>query len=70
MIIRPEAAPIPTPPEIVPFNMCAIVNLDFRKAVVVKVARQLPARAIIVLEIICVFAKGVFADTPKLTEGQ
>jgi hypothetical protein len=35
-----------------------------------KVARQLPTRDIIVLEIICVFAKDVFANTPKLNDGQ
>ena len=69
-MIKPAAAPITTPPERVAFNICSIVNLDFRKALVMKVARQLPTRDIIVLEIICVFAKDVFANTPKLNDGQ
>lgn len=69
-MIKPAAAPITTPPERVAFKMCSIVNLDFRKALVMNVAIQLPARDIIVFEIICVFAKDVFANTPKLNEGQ
>jgi hypothetical protein len=46
------------------------VNLVLRKALVMKVARQLPVNERIVLEMICVLVKGVVANNPKLKEGQ
>lgn len=45
-------APITTPPERVAFNKCSIVNLSLRKALVMKVARQLPVRARMVFDMI------------------
>lgn len=70
LIIKPDTAPITTPPERVAFSRCSIVNFDFKNALVMKVARQLPTRDMIVFVIIWVFAKDVFANTPKLNEGQ
>jgi hypothetical protein len=48
----PAAAPMTTPPAKVAFKRCYIVNLVLRKALVMKVARQLPVKAKIVLDII------------------
>lgn len=60
----PAAAPITTPPAKVAFKRCYIVNLSLRKALVIKVAKQLPVKDMMVFEIICVLAKGVTAKTP------
>ena len=66
----PAGAPIITPPEMVAFSKCSISNFLAKKALVMKVARQLPVSDRIVFVMICVFMKGVVAKTPKLKEGQ
>ncbi len=66
----PAAAPMTTPPDKVAFKRCSIVNLDLIKALVIKEARQLPVKAKIVFDIICVLVNGVVAPTPKLNDGQ
>jgi hypothetical protein len=48
----PAADPITTPPEIVAFNKCSISNFLDKKALVMKVAKQLPVKDKIVLVII------------------
>jgi hypothetical protein len=67
---KPEAAPMMTPPDKVAFSKNSMLNLLFRKAAVIYVAKQLPTNATMVFEIICVLVKGVVAKTPKLNEGQ
>lgn len=67
---KPEAAPMMTPPDKVAFNKNYMLNLLFRKAAVIYVAKQLPTNATMVFAIICVLVKGVIAKTPKLKEGQ
>lgn len=66
----PDAAPITTPPERVALSKCSMVNLFFKKALVMNVARQLPVSARMVFEMTCVFVKGVVAKMPKLNDGQ
>ena len=52
LYIIPAAAPMTTPPDKVAFNKCYIVNLSFKNALVINVARQLPVNERIVFEII------------------
>jgi hypothetical protein len=59
-----------TPPARVALRRCSMVNLSLRKALVIKVAMQLPLRDKIVLMMIWDLVYSVVANTPQLKEGQ
>ena len=66
----PADAPITTPPARVEFRRCSSVNFFLRPELIIKVPRQLPVSARIVLVMICVLVYCVVAKTPKLNDGQ
>jgi hypothetical protein len=66
----PLGAPIMTPPAKEAFKMSSIENFSRTKAVMIKVPRQLPVRAMIVFTMIRLLSYGEVGKKPALKEGQ
>lgn len=70
LVIRPDEAPIATPPANVALRISSISNFYLKKEEITKALKQLPVSAQMVLVTIRALSTGVVGKYPALKDGQ